>query len=89
MRAAVNAPLMPWKNIWWYWINKAYGHLGQGVSLLHSNCDFLEMRTTGAPPFIIDALISYGMQPCIVPNVDQEGASPTTEYVDGRRRAPC
>ena len=23
------------------------------------------------------------MQPCIVPNVDQEGATPTTEYVDG------
>jgi len=51
-----------------HWINLCYGHLQQGLQLLTSNCDFLQLQTTAnkCPAlFWKNALPALGMIPGI------------------------
>jgi len=46
----INPPSLAYRQIVMHWINLCYGHLQQGLRLLTSNCDFLQLQTTNKCP---------------------------------------
>jgi len=75
----INPPSLAYRQIVMHWINLCYGHLQQGLRLLTSNCDFLQLQTTNKCPALFwkNALPALGMIPGIAPNAEQTKSSYT------------
>jgi len=69
----INPPSLAYRQIVMHWINLCYGHLQQGLRLLTSNCDILQLQTTNKCPALFwkNALPALGMIPGIAPNAEQ------------------
>ena len=66
-------PLHTYRSIALHWIERSYGHLQQGLRLLMSNCDFLQMQKPDVcpAPFWQHALPALGMMPGLTPMTPQ------------------
>ena len=75
----INPPSLAYRQIAMLWINLSYCHLQQGLRLLTSNCDFLQLHTTNKCPALFwkNALPALGMIPGIAPNAEQTKSSYT------------
>ena len=82
LRHLVEPRSNPEQNLVYYWLHKTYGHLRMGARLLVSSCDFLQLSDADTPHTWRVIMKNVGAMRGLIPNVDQEGASPEVTYTE-------